>query len=93
MCLDTFYLQVVDKSKDSEPRTCGVEWSDRGNGKIRQRDVSQHGNARHSPRVRDEIAIINLLIKRNGPGYRVDGDDLLDLTGVFLRVFRIDRFV
>src|SRR6516165_1448093 len=53
MRFDTFYLQIVDKPERSETGISGVEWSQRGDGKIRQRYVSENGNARHCRRARD----------------------------------------
>src|SRR6516162_7045759 len=53
MRFDTFYLQIFDKPERSESGICGVERSQRGDGKIRQRYVSEKGNARHCRRVRD----------------------------------------
>src|SRR5215467_7788028 len=52
MRFDTFYLQIVDKPERSESGISGVEWSQRGDGKIRQRYVSENGNARYFRRVR-----------------------------------------
>jgi hypothetical protein len=53
MRFDTFYLQIFDKPERSESGISGVERSQRGDGKIRQRYVSEKGNARHCRRVRD----------------------------------------
>src|SRR6516162_10194731 len=93
MRFDMLDLQIVDETAGNRRLTSRVEWSLRRNRKIRQPYVLQHGNSRGRRGITDQVAVINLVIERNLAGREVDDFDLLDLTGVFVRVLRIDRFV